>query len=93
MQYKKIPSPANFTFLNPKAEALEANHTAIPMTTSSWDCDFRVVCVNNYGAAGSNAAALVCQHPKISSRRHDLLSRYPLMILAHSSERLKAYGK
>ena len=91
MQYGEIPCQANFTSLNPRIEALEASHMAIPTITSAWDSDFRVACVNNYGAAGSNAAALVFQQPKIPSRKHRPLRRYPLLISAHSSESLEAY--
>ena len=64
---------------------------AIPTITRPWDSRFRVACVNNYGAAGSNAAALICEQPKIPSRKHEALNRYPLMISAHSSESLEAY--
>ena len=91
MQYGEIPCQANFTSLNPKIEGLEASHMAIPTTTSSWNSNFRAACVNNYGAAGSNAAALVCQQPIVPSRGHKPLSSYPLLISAHSRESLEAY--
>ena len=91
MQYGEIPCQANYTSLNPKIEALEPSHMAIPTSTSPWDSRLRVACVNNYGAAGSNAAALVYQQPRIPSRGHEPLSRYPLMISAHSSVSLEAY--
>lgn len=90
MQYGQIPRQANFTSLNPKIEALEVSGMAIPTITSAWESDFRVACVNNYGAAGSNAAVLVCQQPKVTSRKHKTLSRYPLLISAYSSESLQA---
>ena len=91
MQYGEIPCQANFSSLNPKIESLEASHMAIPTTTSTWNSNFRAACVNNYGAAGSNAAALVCQQPMVPSRRHKPLSSYPLLISAHSRESLEAY--
>ena len=92
LQYGEIPRQANFTTLNPKIEALELSRMAVPTTTSPWASDFRIACVNNYGAAGSNAAALVFQPPKVPSRRHKPFSRYPVMISAHSNESLEAYG-
>lgn len=91
MQYGEIPCQANFSSLNPKIVGLEASHMAIPTTTSSWNSNFRAACVNNYGAAGSNAAALVCQQPMVPSRRHRPLSTYPLLISAHSLKSLEAY--
>ncbi len=91
MQHEEIPLQANFTSLNPKIGALENSHMAIPETTKPWTSDFRIACVNNYGAAGSNAVALVCQQPTVLGKRHETLSRYPIILTAHSHESLEAY--
>jgi acyl transferase domain-containing protein/acyl carrier protein/SAM-dependent methyltransferase len=97
MQYKTIPIQANFTSLNPKIPALEPDGMEIPMSNCNWDTDFQVACINNYGAAGSNAAMIVCQPPHVPSYSHGrdyktpTRSRMPIFISAHSEESLKAY--
>ena len=93
MQHEEIPRQANFVSLNPKIEGLAANHMAVPTTSTQWDADFRVACVNNYGASGSNAAAIVAQAPNVTKQKHGALSRYPFMISAHSVESLEEYKK
>ncbi|KAL6719406.1 hypothetical protein ACLMJK_003646 [Lecanora helva] len=91
MQYGQIPRQANFESLNPKIKGLDASHMIVPKVTNDWDTDLHIACVNNYGAAGSNAAAIICQPPKVSLQKHQSLSRYPIMIFAHSLESLEAY--
>lgn len=97
MQYKTIPVQANFTSLNPKIPALEPDRIEIPLSTHEWDTDFQVACVNNYGAAGSNAAMIVCQPPVVASYSQSrdyetsIGSRIPIFISAYSEESLKAY--
>lgn len=97
MQYKTIPVQANFTSLNPKIPALEPGRIEIPLSTHEWDADFQVACINNYGAAGSNAAMIVCQPPSVASYSHvrdydtPTKSRIPIFISAYSEESLKAY--
>ncbi|KAI9864364.1 MAG: Type I Iterative PKS [Trichoglossum hirsutum] len=99
LQHETIPMQANFTTLNPKIAPLEPDQMTIPMTTQKWDADFRVACINNYGAAGSNAAIIVCQPPSDGSitRGHfagqGIASppRYPIFISADSAESLRAH--
>lgn len=100
MQHKMIPVQANFTNLNPKIPALEPDRLVIPLTTQEWDIDFRVACINNYGAAGSNAAMIVCDppprasfsyHPDGDQTKTPSLSKYPIFISASSASSLEAY--
>ena len=97
MHYKTIPMQANFTSLNPKIPVLEPERIEIPLSTHEWDTDFKVACINNYGAAGSNAAMIVCQSPNMApyshSRNSETLTgpRMPIFISAYSEESLKAY--
>ena len=97
MQYKMIPVQANFISLNPKIPALEPDRMEIPLSTHEWGTEFRVACINNYGAAGSNAAMIVCQPPSLASYSHSRVSktlnksRTPIFISANSEESLKAY--
>ena len=97
MQHNTIPIQANFTSLNPKISPLEPDRMNIPLSTRAWDADFHVACINNYGAAGSNAAMIVCEPPGTASNSHSNgygfppSFRVPLLISAHSEESLKAY--
>lgn len=59
MQKRVIPKQANFTQLSPKTAPLEPDCMAIPRRTQSWTVPRRIAVVNNYGAAGSNAAIVV----------------------------------
>ena len=98
MQHNTMPVQASFKSLNPKIPALAPDRMEIPVSTRAWDTAFQVACINNYGAAGSNAAMIVCQPPKSTSYFHsaDLQaskkSRVPIFIAAHSQESLQAYG-
>ncbi|MCJ1352385.1 MAG: hypothetical protein MMC33_002369 [Icmadophila ericetorum] len=87
MQHRSIPKQANFTTLNPNIAPLEPSNMVIPRSTRSWNVDFMAACINNYGAAGSNAAMIVTQSPRIPSVTSTSISlpKYPIMISAHSS--------
>lgn len=60
----RLPPLANFKSLNPKIPSLEPDQMRISPRSQQWDAQFRAICVNSYGAAGSNAAALLCQGPQ-----------------------------
>lgn len=99
MQHRSIPVLANFSTLNPKIPLSEADRyrVAIPTRTQKWESMFRIACINNYGAAGSNAAMIVCQGPDMSTLpgcdmkcQHNSLPKYPLFISANSVASLAA---
>lgn len=58
-----IPKQASFTSLNPRIPALAPDNIEIATETQPWNTPFRSVLINNYGAAGSNAALIVCESP------------------------------
>ncbi|KAL5354266.1 hypothetical protein ACLOAV_000354 [Pseudogymnoascus australis] len=99
MQKKTIPVQANFHSLNPSIAALTEDKVDIPTTTRPWESDFKIACVNNYGAAGSNAAMIICEAPPSCpelqgqglSSQSSLFSKYPLYISANSAASLSAY--
>ena len=62
MQDKTIPKQANFLSLNPRIEVSASRQIIVPVTTQPWIAQRRVALVNNYGAAGSNAALLLRAH-------------------------------
>ena len=99
MQKRAIPIQANFTKLNPKILPLDSQQIEIPQhRTKEWNSDRRVACINNYGAAGSNAAMIVCEAPKSRSSMDVQVEnltvtsrKYPIFISAKSPTSLLAY--
>ena len=91
---RSLPPCANHNKLNPKIPALEPDHLAINTSLLPWNPAFRAICVNSYGAAGSNAALLICQAPRTSSQSSrkaaDNLT-YPIIISARSKGSLQRY--
>ena len=96
IKYSTIPVQASFNSLNPAIPALEPDRLAIPIKTQKWDAKFKVACINNYGASGSNATMIVCESPaELSIRRDQLaqkrwLRKYPVFVSASSSASLLA---
>lgn len=104
MERKVIPPQASFQSLNPNIPPLELANMEIPREIKRWDVKRMVAFVNNYGAAGSNAALAVTQAPKRDGSKHytDTLTQqdlsanfviYPVMITAKSASSLQAYAK
>ncbi|KAJ0426703.1 hypothetical protein BJY00DRAFT_306700 [Aspergillus carlsbadensis] len=91
MHHGSIPMQANHTQLNPKIEPLEQDKMLIPLANQPWTAKFKAACINNYGAAGSNAAMIVYEPPSSSSKSHQSLPKYPVFVSANSSLSLKAY--
>ncbi|MCJ1260668.1 hypothetical protein MMC22_000530 [Lobaria immixta] len=91
-----IPLQAHFSTLNPKIPALEPDKMVTPRNTADWTAQFNVACINNYGAAGSNATMIVTQAP---SRRLESLNvalpkrhqrKFPVHISANTKGALNA---
>jgi acyl carrier protein len=100
LQMQQIPKQANFITLNPKIAALGATGIEVPPSTIPWNSEFRAACINNYGAAGSNAALIVRQGPSVATRstgrsrylKSAYLPKYPIYISAGSMKSLSAYA-
>lgn len=99
LQHGSIPLQTNFSTLNPKIPALEPAKMIIPRKTTGWTAQFKAACINNYGAAGSNATMVVTQAP--SARLENLqnrlpkrhLRKVPIYISANTKGALDAYCK
>lgn len=91
LRNETIPAQTNFTTLNPKIKPLESDCMDIPRASLPWKSEFRAVCINNYGASGSNAAMMLCQPPKSLHQSSKSLLRYPIFISAFSHASLVAY--
>ncbi|KAL3458979.1 hypothetical protein BJX64DRAFT_291639 [Aspergillus heterothallicus] len=97
-----IPRQGSFKRLNPKI-TLERN-LIVPTSSVPWKAETYIACINNYGAGGSIAAAVVQEAPKRSTQNKAASSslasqtRYPVFLSAHSAQalselasRLRAY--
>ncbi|KAI9375905.1 hypothetical protein BJX61DRAFT_548425 [Aspergillus egyptiacus] len=96
MRHGVIPAQANHSQLNPKIAPLEQDNMVIPLVSQLWKSEFKVACINNYGAAGSNAAMIVCEGPRANvralQRGGPSISQYPIYLSANSPSSLKAYS-
>ncbi|KAL8715419.1 MAG: hypothetical protein Q9220_000753, partial [cf. Caloplaca sp. 1 TL-2023] len=85
IQKGEVPPLASHKNLNPKIPALQRDRLAIATQRQKWDVGFRAICVNSYGAAGSNAAAILCQPPPAKPRQGIPASRYLPFVLSAAS--------
>ncbi|PVH96863.1 ketoacyl-synt-domain-containing protein [Periconia macrospinosa] len=87
-----IPPIANHQSLNPKIPALEPSGMAIPKSVLPWNADFKAALVNNYGAAGSNGAMVLCG-PLASSTVNATASasKVPIILSANTEDSLNGY--
>lgn len=96
LKKKTLPPLANFGTLNSKIAELAKDQMAIPTSAKVWDSHFRAMCVNSYGAAGSNAALVLCQAPEainysVSQCAKD--SVFPLIIGAQTKQGVQRYAE
>ncbi|KAI0015267.1 putative polyketide synthase [Xylariomycetidae sp. FL0641] len=98
MQKGQIPKQANFTCLNPKIAPLEPHRLRIAQKSQPWDVSRRIAVVNNYGAAGSNAAIVVHEPGSVRAASavqgqalDELGVEFPFFISAKTEESLLEY--
>lgn len=99
MQNHAIPKQANFVSLNPAIGPLEKDHISIPCRTQPWTTRQRKAVVNNYGAAGSNAAIVLYDQVAPEDERAALrpqlspyyVREFPFLVKAKSIDSLRAY--
>lgn len=98
LQKRQIPPLASFKTLNPKIPALAPDKMAVAKQVERWDAPVRAVCVNSYGAAGSNAALLCVEMRKESAAESSSVSVpavkvsiWPVVISAASKASLLRY--
>lgn len=99
MEYRTACIQASFKKLNPRIPSLEADHLRIPTANSALPLHTLSACVNNYGAAGSNAALILLEAPKRQSQQRKPLgqnnlvspAKLPIQIAAASEASLIRY--
>ncbi|KAL8998311.1 MAG: hypothetical protein Q9169_002625 [Polycauliona sp. 2 TL-2023] len=94
LQKGAIPPLTSHKVLNSKIPDLKLDHMAVASSKQEWSVAFRAICVNSYGAAGSNAAMIVCQPPPLPScPPADGSLLCPFLLSAQSEASLIAYAK
>ncbi|KAJ4147493.1 hypothetical protein LMH87_002006 [Akanthomyces muscarius] len=100
MRYRTACVQASFKSLNPKIPALQNDKLCIPTANEAITASPMVACINNYGAAGSNAAIILIEPPTASSQiyqtRDELVSKsikVPIHIAASSQSSLTKYSE
>lgn len=91
-----LPPLANFGVLNPKIADLAKDRMAIPTSAKAWESHSRTMCVNSYGAAGSNAALVLCQAPENTKQSTSQCAKdtlFPLIIGAQSKQGVQRYAE
>lgn len=63
MENRTVPRLPAFKTLNPKIQDLEPYRICVPVSPIPLSGEKLIACVNNYGAAGSNAAMIVLEPP------------------------------
>ncbi|OHF04557.1 beta-ketoacyl synthase domain-containing protein [Colletotrichum orchidophilum] len=100
MHYKTIPKQASFTSINPKIRTSAGDRITVSTKTVPWTSSKHIAMVNNYGAAGSNAAILIRAHP-VERRRaaiitpavHPSLFPHPILLSAKTATSLTSYAE
>lgn len=100
MHYKTIPKQANFTSINPKIRSSSEDRINIPTKSVPWTSTKHIALINNYGAAGSNAAILIRAH-SVERRRaatitpavHPILFFHPILLSAKTAASLTSYAE
>ncbi|KAF5377903.1 hypothetical protein D9615_006799 [Tricholomella constricta] len=68
LEHKRIPRQISLKLLNPRIAPLDSDHTVIDTINVPWSPSHkgmtRLALLNNFGAAGSNTALLLEEHPK-----------------------------
>ncbi|OAR02343.1 hypothetical protein LLEC1_04192 [Akanthomyces lecanii] len=100
MRYRTACKQASFQSLNPKIPALQNDKLCIPTANETITASPIVAFINNYGAAGSNAAIVLIEPPTVSSQTLqtkdeivDKSTRVPIHIAASSQSSLLKYSE
>jgi acyl transferase domain-containing protein len=100
IQHGVIPKQANFVNLNPRIKLSPSDRITVPKATQPWNASRRVALVNNYGAAGSNAAIVIREHEEASKSRQtsngahfqSSSETFPILLSARSPSSLRWYA-
>lgn len=95
MEYRTATVQASFRTINPSIPPLGPDNIIIPTSNQPITAPFLTACINNYGAAGSNAALIVLEGPKDQKKepRPSSSSKVPIQIAAASATSVARYSQ
>ncbi|KAI1175016.1 putative polyketide synthase [Nemania sp. FL0916] len=91
-----VPPQASFNAINPAIAARPEDDMKINTALKPWDVPFRVALINNYGASGSNASAVLAQPPVLRALKLNTVSegsKYPFWLSGHDHDSLLRRAK
>ncbi|KAH8691966.1 putative polyketide synthase [Talaromyces proteolyticus] len=97
IQNKIIPAQPSFETQNPHLNATADDNMEIVTKMRDWTDKYRVALINNYGASGSNASAVVSEAPHLTgsneSTREAPVIDYPFKLYGKDERALKEYSR
>lgn len=97
MEHRAVTPQASFTRLNPRIPPLAPHRMCIPTSLQKLDGHRLTACINNYGAAGSNATLMLAEAPRqpqhLLAEKSVICSKYPIRLCAASPSSMIASCK
>lgn len=98
-----VPPQASFAEASPALQAKSTDCMHIPTAMIPWSDNFKAALVNNYGASGSNAAAVVIQAPETVTHHRPHCKRqtnpfydekmYPFLVSGNDETSIRRYAR
>ncbi|KAF3390904.1 Iterative polyketide synthase afoE [Talaromyces pinophilus] len=95
IQNQTIPPQASYESLNPHLNATADDKMEIITKKTPWEEDYKAALINNYGASGSNASAVVTEAPRL--RKPNTVAKsfpvvdYPFHIFGKDDRAIRDY--
>ncbi|KAI0439984.1 putative polyketide synthase [Xylaria telfairii] len=86
-----VPPQASFSAMNPAIGTRPQDNMTVITKMKTWDAPFRVALINNYGASGSNASAVLTQPPILRATRLNTVlegSKHPFWLSGNDNDSL-----
>ncbi|KAH7133939.1 hypothetical protein EDB81DRAFT_695655 [Dactylonectria macrodidyma] len=89
-----IPPQASFSKMSHHIKVAPSDMLEVVTSLRTWDDEFKVALINNYGASGSNASMVITQPPNCRSwpaSTHSGNFNFPFRLSAHGAQGIAAY--
>jgi malonyl CoA-acyl carrier protein transacylase/acyl carrier protein/SAM-dependent methyltransferase len=95
MNRETIPPQASFEKVNPALNSKPIDGITIPTQTKPWNAELRAALLNNYGASGSNASAVILQPRNLTGAQSHVKmpagAKYPFWFAASDKKSMCRY--